>query len=73
MRSHNELIKEAETLAEGKNDHDLALWGFIYSYIGNHEQRALWQRLGYIEKTLLGIGVPILLGIVTLVIKALLG
>lgn len=80
MRSHDELLAEAEALADNLDDKEMARWGFVYSYIGNHEQRAIWQKLKSIEQRLknidrlvVALGVPILLSLLGILLNAFLG
>ena len=72
---HNDLVKEAEGLAEGKKTPELARLSFVYSYVANHELAMVIERLGGLTKLVWGILLALVLtlgsAVIGMVFKAL--
>ena len=66
---HDDLVKEAEELAQGKKTHDLALMAFIYSYVANHELAYLCKDVKQNRWIIVAIGLPILLAVILSLFK----
>lgn len=71
--NHEELVKEAERLATKLSPDEKADQSFIWSYVANHELRALWREIKQIRGLLMGIGIPILVAVVLGLIAQLRG
>jgi len=52
---HDDLVKEAEKLADAMEEPELARWGFIHSYVTNHELAMVIERLSSLSKLVWGI------------------
>jgi len=65
---HNDLVKEAEQLAEGKTKGELAKLAFVYSYVANHELAMVIERLSSLSRLVWGILLALVLGLGTAVI-----
>ena len=52
---HDDLVKEAEALAEGKTKGELAKLAFVYSYVANHELAMVMEKLAGLTKLVWGI------------------
>jgi len=52
---HDDLVKQAEELAEGKKGPELARMAFVYAYVGNHELAMVIERLSALSRLVWGI------------------
>ena len=64
MDSHDELIEEAKGLAKSMKQGKMIEQSFIYSYVANHEMRAIWQELKHLRWLICSVLVAVALGIV---------
>ena len=70
---HDDLVKEAEELAEGMKQGEKIDRAFVYAYVANHELRFLADQVERNKWVIIGIGVPILLTMVATLFKQILG
>lgn len=61
---HDELVKEAEELAKGMKQGEMARQAFIFAYVANAELRAVWQELKHLRWLICSVLVVLVLGIV---------
>ena len=52
---HDDLVKEAEKLAEEKTKGELAKLAFVYAYVANHELVLVIEKLASLSKLVWGI------------------
>ena len=65
---HDDLVKQAEDLAEGKKMPELARLAFVYAYVGNHEIAMVMERLSSLSRLVWGILLALVLGLGSAVI-----
>ena len=70
---HDDLVREAEELAEGMKQAEKIDRAFVYSYVANHELRFLTELVERNKWVTIGIGVPILLTMIATLFKQILG
>jgi len=78
MRDHDDLLKEAEELAESMKQAEKIDWSFKYSYIANHELGYLTQSIEHLRDKvnlvwnfIMATAVTVAVGLVSLVVVAL--
>lgn len=65
---HDDLVKQAEKLAEGKKVPELASLAFIYAYVVNHEMAMVMERLSSLSRLVWGVLLALVLGLGSAVI-----
>lgn len=71
--NHDQLLDEAKVLEAGLCPEEKLSWAFRYSYVANHELRAVLKTVNQMRWILLSIGVPILIAIVLGLIRDFVG
>ena len=74
---HDDLVRQAEKLAGDMKQAELARWGFIYSYVANHELVLVIEKLASLSKLVWGILLALVLtlgsAVIGMVFKVLTG
>uniref|UniRef100_A0A6M3MBG4 Uncharacterized protein n=1 Tax=viral metagenome TaxID=1070528 RepID=A0A6M3MBG4_9ZZZZ len=74
---HDDLVKEAEKLAEEKTKGELAKLAFVYAYVANHELVLVIEKLASLSKLVWGILLALVLtlgsAVIGMVFKVLSG
>ena len=52
---HDDLVRQAEEMAEGKKPPELARLAFVYAYVANHELAMVMEKLAGLTKLVWGI------------------
>jgi hypothetical protein len=72
---HDDLVKQAEELAEGKEMPELARLAFVYAFVANHELALVMEKLGGLTKLVWGILLALVLtlgsAVIGMIFKAL--